>query len=334
MKSVSKHRTIKRLAWLFAGVIAVILLTLGSMIAFFPPHSPPPLEFITAPFRSADFSGMPQLSRYRARDGTQLAYRTYPTSNAMHKVVLIHGSSGSSLSMHPLAESLKKQDMTVYALDIRGHGDSGPKGDIAYIGQLEDDLEDFVHQVLKRQYEATLIGFSLGGGFALRFAGGPRQKLFAHYILLAPYIGYDSPTNRPENGGWADISTPRMIGILLLGTIGEKLFGHLPVIAYAIDPQFSEYLTPRYSYRLLRNFSPHYDYRSDIINAKQPMIVLVGEDDELFFPHAYRPLFADVHPHTKILVVSGAGHITLTTGKSGISAIAKAIAPSLNAMKD
>jgi pimeloyl-ACP methyl ester carboxylesterase len=327
MKSISKHRTIKKLAWSLSGAIAVILVTLGSMIAFFPPHSPPPLEAIAAPFRSVDFSGVPQLSLYLARDGTQLAYRAYLSPNAIQKVVLIHGSSGSSLSMHPLAEFLQQQGMTAYALDIRGHGDSGRKGDIAYIGQLEDDLEDFVNQVLNQGHEATLIGFSAGGGFALRFAGDPRQKLFAHYILLAPYIGYDSPTNRPENGGWVDVTTPRMIGILLLGPIGERLFGHLPIIAYAIDPQFSEYLTARYSYRLLRNFSPHYGYRSDMIHAKQPMIVLVGEDDELFFPHAYQPLFADKHPQTKVLVVPGAGHVTLTTGLSGISAITKAIAP-------
>jgi len=188
MKSISKHRTIKRLAWLLSGAIAVILVTLGGMIAFFPPHSPPPLEAIAAPFRTVDFSEVPQLSRYIARDGTQLAYRAYLTRNAVHNVVLIHGSSGSSLSMHPLAEFLKKKGMTAYALDIRGHGDSGRKGDIAYIGQLEDDLEDFVNQVLQ-QHEATLIGFSAGGGFALRFSGSARQKLFAQYILLAPYIG-------------------------------------------------------------------------------------------------------------------------------------------------
>jgi pimeloyl-ACP methyl ester carboxylesterase len=327
MKRISKHRIIKRLAWLVSGAIAVMLVAIGSMIAFFPPHSPPPLEAIAAPFRSADFSGVPQLRQYTARDGTQLAYRAYLAPNAAHTVVLIHGSSGSSLSMHPLAEFLQQQGMTVYALDIRGHGESDQKGDIAYIGQLEDDLEDFVNQVLHQGHEATLIGFSLGGGFALRFAAGPRQKLFAHYILLAPYLGYDSSTNRPENGGWADISTPRMIGILLLGPIGEKLFGHLPVIAYAIDPQFSEYLTPRYSYRLLRNFSPHYDYRSDIANCKQPMTVLVGEDDELFFSHAYEPLFADTRPHTKVVVVPGAGHITLTTGVSGMAAIVKALTP-------
>jgi hypothetical protein len=46
MKSISKHRTIKKLAWSLSGAIAVILVIFGSMIAFFPPQSPPPLEAI------------------------------------------------------------------------------------------------------------------------------------------------------------------------------------------------------------------------------------------------------------------------------------------------
>jgi len=54
---------------------------------------------------------------------------------------------------------------------MRGHGESGSRGDIAYIGQLEDDLDDFMKQVLEVEKGVTLIGFSGGGGFALRFAG-------------------------------------------------------------------------------------------------------------------------------------------------------------------
>src|SRR3546814_6500667 len=62
-------------------------------------------------------------------------------------VILVHGSTADSASMHSLARA--RQSMpdppTVYALDIRGHGQSGPlRGDIAYVGQLEDDLADFL----------------------------------------------------------------------------------------------------------------------------------------------------------------------------------------------
>ena len=55
----------------------------------------------------------------------------------------------------------------------------------------------------------TLIGHSAGGGFALRVAASPIQNLFARTVLLAPYLGYNAPTNRPNSGGWASADIPR-----------------------------------------------------------------------------------------------------------------------------
>jgi alpha-beta hydrolase superfamily lysophospholipase len=174
------------------------------------------MELISAPFHSMDFSQLPPLSHYTARDGAKLAYRTYLSRQSKQTIVLIHGSSGASRGMHALAEYLQGQGMAVYVPDMRGHGDSGCKGDIAYVGQLEDDLEDFVSQVLKGKQDATLVGFSAGGGFALRFAGSSRQKLFANYLLLAPFLRYDAPTTRPNNGEWVNASVTRIIGLSLL----------------------------------------------------------------------------------------------------------------------
>ena len=185
MGGMMKQRLMKKLLLILVTVVIVFVLIIGVMIAIPPPKSLPPLEAIAAPFRSVDFSKVPDLHYYTARDGSKLAYREYLKQDAKQVVVLAHSSSGSGLSMHPLAEYLQKQGMAVYSLDIRGHGNSGRKGDIDYIGQLEDDMEDFVNQVLK-QHEATLAGFSLGGGFVLRFAAGSRQKLFRRYVLLSP----------------------------------------------------------------------------------------------------------------------------------------------------
>jgi len=44
-----------------------------------------------------------------------------------------------STSMHSLAKDLSTAGYEAYALDIRGHGESGEKGRVAYVGQLEDD---------------------------------------------------------------------------------------------------------------------------------------------------------------------------------------------------
>jgi alpha-beta hydrolase superfamily lysophospholipase len=325
MDGIIKQKPMKKLLSILVTVVIIFVIIIGVMIAFPPPKSLPTLEAIAAPFRSIDFSKVPDPHYYTAREGSKLAYRVYFTQHAKQIVVLVHGSSGSSLSMYPLAEYLQKQGMTVYSPDIRGHGNSARKGDIDYIGQLENDMEDFVNQVLK-QHEATLVGFSLGGGFVLRFAASTRQKLFSRYVLLSPYIGYNSPTVKPKSGGWADPSYSRIVGILLLGSIGQKIFGHLPVITYAIDPRTARYQVAQYSFRLLRNFSPHFNYRADIASVKQSLTVLVGEKDELFNGYAFEPLFTESRPGTKVIVVPDVGHITLTTSLSGISAIAKAVA--------
>src|SRR5207253_5450712 len=133
--------------------------------------------------------------------GTKLAFRAYPAAGGAVKgsVVLLHGSSASSSSMHLMAKGFAAAGYAAYALDIRGHGKSGTKGHIAYIGQLEDDLEDFVHST-KLAQPSTLAGFSSGGGFVLRFAGSPRQELFSNYLLLSPWISQDAATLRPGSG--------------------------------------------------------------------------------------------------------------------------------------
>ncbi len=315
---------IKTIVLVLIAIMVVCIFILFGMIAFFPPKPIPKLESVASPFRSVDFSKLPSMRHYADRKGAKLAYREYLTQHPKKIVVLVHGSSASGTSMHPLAEYLHNLGMTVYVPDIRGHGGSGSKGDIDYIGQLEDDMEDFFNQVVK-DHNAVLMGLSSGGGFALRFAAGPRQKLFARYILLSPYTGYDSPTVKPDSGGWVSVSTPRIIGILLLGPIGEKLLGHLPVIWYAIDPRTAQYQTAYYSFRLLQNFAPHFNYRSDIAAVKQPMQVIVGENDELFNPNAFHKLFTEQKPDTEVTLVPGVGHITLTTDKKGMAAVAKAL---------
>ncbi len=97
---------------------------------------------------------------------------------------------------------------------MRGHGASGTRGDIGYVGQLEDDLVDFVAQVRKSAPDLplTLIGHSAGAGFSLRIAATPIiQDLFVRTVLVAPYLGYDAPTNKPHSGGWANADIPRFL---------------------------------------------------------------------------------------------------------------------------
>src|SRR5262249_22135414 len=149
---------------------------------------------------------------------------------------------------------LHNAGVSTYVLDMRGHGGSGRRGDIDYIGQIDDDLADFVKSLgpTKSGEVRTLIGFSAGAGFTIRFAGGPYGELFDRSVFLSPILP-GAPTLRPNAGGWTNISNPRVVTIGLLDSLGIRLFDGFDVISYAVAPD-NKQATSRYSYRLFRNF--------------------------------------------------------------------------------
>jgi hypothetical protein len=130
------------------GLIGVAAVTLVIMLAT-PVRQPPTLASIHAGAIQIDETGAPDLSRFQARDGTWLAYRLYPAPNGARDriAILAHGSSASSIEMNAVAKALAGAGVTAVALDIRGHGASGTRGDIAYGGELDDDLADVVGEL-------------------------------------------------------------------------------------------------------------------------------------------------------------------------------------------
>jgi alpha-beta hydrolase superfamily lysophospholipase len=308
------------------AVAAVLWVSLGGALWLGGPGDIAALDSINAPFAKVDFSTVPKAQTYKARDGVDLAYLHYPaggTTPVARRIVLVHGSSARGRSMHPLARALAAQGFTVDALDMRGHGDSGTRGQIAYIGQLEDDVTDFVKTV---PYSGanTLLGHSSGGGFALRFAASAQQALFERYVLLAPYLHYDAPTARPDNGGWVSVGVLRLITLQLLNALGITAFNHLAVTRFAVDDAAKAFLTPSYSYALATNFGPHSDYVQDIRNAKGPMQVVVGADDELFDAQRYSGVFADAGKGVAVTLVPGVNHMGITLERAAHVAIATA----------
>ena len=307
-------------------LLLLLLLTMGLAIALGGPKEPAPMASINRPFEGVDFFGVPIASGFVARDGSRLAFRFYPAAgaDAQGSVVLVHGSSASSRSMHVLAQAMAAAGHASYALDIRGHGDSGPKGHIAYVGQLEDDLEDFMRSV-KPVQPATLAGFSSGGGFALRFAGSTRQRLFANYLLLSPFIGQNAPTYRTNSGGWVTVGLTRYVVIGLLNAVGVHAFDHMAVTRFALDEQARAMLTPSYSFALAQNFRPERDYRANMRAAAQPMRLIAGQDDEAFHADRFESVFKAEGKEVSVRLLPGIGHIPLTLDPTAVQAAADAV---------
>jgi alpha-beta hydrolase superfamily lysophospholipase len=308
----------------FAGVV------LAGLIAS-PMRRPPELTSISKARSSVDFSALPDVERFQARDGTVLGFRRYPAGSpgTGRVAVLIHGSSGSSGgAIHALSVTLAAHGVETWAADVRGHGASGTRGDIAYVGQLEDDLADFVAVVRKTRPTApiTLIGHSAGGGFALRVAGSPIQNLFVRTVLIAPYLGYNAPTNRPNSGGWANADAPRIIGLLALRAIGINCCDALPTLAYAVPPNSEKLLVSTYSDRLMRNFANHPDFRADLAAATRPVTIYCGTDDELMLADKYAEAVRGITPPVEVKLIDGVDHIGIISNTAAVSVIADDVA--------
>ncbi|HLG49048.1 MAG TPA: alpha/beta fold hydrolase [Reyranella sp.] len=315
---------------LLAGAALPVLATVAfaAMIAFDAPARLPPLAAANniPGIETWNFAELPPVKRVAARDDAPLAYRLYP-GRADRAVVLVHGSSGASISMHKVAQALQAAGATVYSISLRGHGGSGTvNGDVSYRNQPEDDLVDFVQAVGldDPKIHRTLVGFSLGGGFVLRVASGPQAGVFDAYVAVSPYIAQDAPTSRQGSGGWASVAVPRAIGLSLLDAFGLPWFQGLPVVRFATDAPPSDSRTPVYSYRLLASLQPHRTWRADIARITRPMMVVVGSTDELFYADRFGPLFAELNPKIAVSVTQGVGHMGIIADPRGTAAIAGA----------
>jgi alpha-beta hydrolase superfamily lysophospholipase len=346
-------RWLKRIALGFAVYFLITLAVAAALAAFFHPKAPKAMASVTEPFATMDLTGLPALVTYRARDGANLSYRVYPAKGGPGQggpdqdgpgqdgpgqgdqmVVLIHGSVGSSQDMHRLALALQQQTgSTVLVPDLRGHGANRPHGDIAYVGQLDDDMEDFM-RVIKPAYPGrkwTLLGFSSGAGFALRIAAEPQGREFDRYILLSPFLRYNAPTARQDaakskndDAHWYSVSIPRIVGLSILGTFGIHHFDGLTVISFPV-PDNLESVTASYSLRLQDNFEPHADYRADIRKSQRPMQVFVGSADELFYPDRFAAVFHAERPEVPVTLLPGMTHSDMITKPLAIQTVVQAV---------
>jgi pimeloyl-ACP methyl ester carboxylesterase len=312
------------LALVGAAAIAIVLMLAS------PVRRPPTLASIHAGAMQIDATGAADLSRFQARDGTWLAYRLYQAQNGARDriAILAHGSSASSIEMNAVAKALAGAGVTAVALDIRGHGASGTRGDIAYPGQLDDDLGDLLSQ-LRKTYPAarfSLIGHSAGAGFALRIARGPLGDAFDRFVLLAPYLGYSAPTNRPAEGPglWAQPDLPRIVATVTLERLGIDWPQSLPALAFANAPEAKMFVTSQYSFRLMGNYTAPPDWQDAFAHAKGRVTVIAGADDQLMDAEAYKRALPPLG--VPLTVLPGVDHMGIVYKAEAIKAILAAMA--------
>ena len=273
----------------------------------------------------------PGLSDFIARDGERLGVRHYDGVTAdVPLVVLLHGSGWHGGAYIGLGSALNTvHGFEVLIPDLRGHGPAPTRrGDVDYIGQLEDDIADLLHTHGAADRPGFLVGHSSGGGLAIRFAGGQYGEMLNKVVLIAPFLNYDAPTaRRADSGGgsgsgegegtnsWAHVLMRRLIGQIMLDSVGITAFNGLPVIQFSFPEHvltgaLGDTATPHYSYRLNTSFAPRNDYLADV--AKLPEFLLIaGAQDEVFRSDAYESTLSAVNPYGKYHLLQGVSHLSV-----------------------
>ncbi|MBI3199647.1 MAG: alpha/beta hydrolase [Rhodospirillales bacterium] len=319
-------RWLRRLTYGLGILVVLVAGAFAAVIAFDSPAAPPVLAAgNTIPgIAQWNFTELPKVQSVKARDGAPLNYRLYP-GRADRAIVLVHGSTGSGTEMLKLAQALQGAGASVYAISLRGHGGSGTRnGDVSYRGQLDDDLADLVKgvEIDKQGVHRTLAGFSSGGGFVLRIAGGPQAGLFNDYLAISPYVGPDSPTNKPNSGGWAGAALPRIVALSLLDGIGLPWFQGLPAIHFATEAKADDSRTPVYSFRLMASLQLGRDWRAALARIGAPTRIVVGADDELFNGAQFQPMMQATNPRIGVTVVPNQSHLAMIADPAAVAAVA------------
>ena len=294
-------------AVIYFGIIAVLILT-GK-----PKKQNPSQCDLAFDELFFDYSNLPELKSFTARDGTQLAYRHY-SSDSDKIVILLHGAGWHSRYFLPLAGFISSEGLAqVYTPDLRGHGVTPKRrGDVDYIGQLEDDLADLIAIIEKDNPKSMLIvgGHSSGGGLAIRFAGSQYgQKAYA-YMLMSPFLKYNAPTTRLNSGGFAMPYTGRIIGLVMLNSIRIRWFNYLTVIEFNMPEKSRDGTeTLSYSYRLNTAYAPR-DYKNDLSAITQPLFVVAGTEDEAMIYCQYKPVISQ-YTTVQVKLLQGVTHMGL-----------------------
>jgi pimeloyl-ACP methyl ester carboxylesterase len=272
-----------------------------------------------------DLSQLAKLQSLNVTDTSPINFRFYQNHGISKRlIVLIHGSGWHSMQFAGMANYLIENDLGhVVTPDLRGHGVTPERrGDIDYIGQLEDDIALLVADIKSKHdiSQVIIAGHSSGGGLVIRLAGGKHGNIADGWVLLAPFIRHDAPTARPDAGGWAYPLLRRIIGLSMLNTIGITWFNNLTAIQFNM-PEFvrkgelGHTATLAYSFRLNTSYAPRREYAGDLAQMTKPTLLLAGNKDEAFRYDAYESTLSAHVPNGEYYILDGLGHIDLVSDK-------------------
>ncbi|MBI3784523.1 MAG: alpha/beta fold hydrolase [Deltaproteobacteria bacterium] len=228
-------------------------------------------------------------------------------------VVCLHDFGSAAAEWIPLLHALK-QDYTVHAVDLLGHGrTSAPRLDyspaimVAWLGELLTQLQ--LSQV-------TLIGSGFGAALALVFAAQHPARV-KDLVLVGPSIPGVQPSGRAMYWAFWLIHQPRLKGLFAAlwprliermereSVLDQRLLSPLQA-AVRMALRRREVCAAQGS--MIRQWHHWLGCRPAYGQIGQPLLLLWGGADQLY-PVRHARLLTTLVPHAELAILDDCGHL-------------------------
>ena len=115
-----------------------------------------------------------------ASDGINLFIRNHSVKNSNKVILLIHGLGEHSGRYLNLIQDFNNKNISVFTIDIRGHGKSeGKRGHSPFYEQLMSDIRYFIEHVTNKtsNQKYFLYGHSMGGNLVINYSLQKDEKI-------------------------------------------------------------------------------------------------------------------------------------------------------------
>lgn len=259
-----------------------------------------------------------------ARDKTPLFYHDWGNGQP---VVLVHGWPLDADMWEYQSVFLASQGLRVIAYDRRGFGRSGQPWSGYDYDTLADDLAMVLETLDLR--EATLVGFSMGGGEVARYLGRPGADRVAKAVLLAavtPFLAQsdDNPDGVPRatfDGMVAGLQKDRPG---FLAAFGKQFFG-AGMLNFSVGSEIQQWAltmamlgSPKATLECVQAFA-HTDFRRDLAAIRVPTLVIHGSADTTVPAEKSGRLTAKLIAGADYIEYEGAPHALFFTEKDRLN---------------
>ena len=231
-------------------------------------------------------------------------------------VVLIHGWPLSHRMWEYQINALTEAGYRCIAYDRRGFGDSEKPWQGYDYDTLADDLAGLLEHLDIR--EATLVGFSMGGGEVARYLGRHGSKRVSRAVLIGAVTPYMLKTEDNPEGVDQSIFDDMLANVKadrpgFLGGFGKLFVNHegsAPTLSdelLAYNQSIANFASPRATQECIKAFG-FTDFRQDLESIDVPTLVIHGDDDQIVPLAASGQRSSDMIKNARLEVVKDGPH--------------------------